>query len=78
VPAPATGLATADLIARAAATGVPVDAYVTVLPPADPAALSDHVRRLAGAGATRFSLYHLGLAPRWRQRLFTEILEILT
>lgn len=78
VPAWPTAPATADLVARAAATGVPVDAYVTVLPPADPAALTDHVRRLAVAGASRFSLYHLGLAPRWRLRLFTEILETLT
>jgi hypothetical protein len=78
VPAWPTAPATVDVVARAAATGVPVDAYVTVLPPADPAALADHVRRLAAAGASRFSLYHLGLAPRWRHRLFTEILENLT
>ncbi|MGC9669550.1 hypothetical protein ACNTMW_23735 [Planosporangium sp. 12N6] len=57
----------ADLVARAAATGTPVDAYVTALPPADPDALPAHLDRLRAAGATRLSLYHLGLAPRWRQ-----------
>lgn len=54
---------TADVV-----RGVPgalVDAYVTVLPPAAPEALPDHVRRLRAAGAQRLSLYHLGLAsPR--------------
>jgi hypothetical protein len=46
-----------------------VDAYVTVLPPAEPADLPDHARRLHKAGATGVSLYHLGLAPRWRHPL---------
>ncbi|PZG01931.1 hypothetical protein [Micromonospora deserti] len=46
-----------------------VDAYVTVLPPVDPEALPDHVRRLRAAGADRLSLYHLGLASRRRQPL---------
>lgn len=73
VPAWPTGPATADLVARAAGAGLPVDAYVTVLPPAAPDQLADHVQRLRAAGASRFSLYHLGLAPAWRQQLFTEI-----
>jgi hypothetical protein len=60
---------TADLVVRAARTGRPVDAYVTVLPPADPADLPDHGRRLRAAGAGGVSLYHLGLAPRWRHPL---------
>jgi len=47
-----------------------VAAYVTVLPPADPAALPDHWHRLKDAGATGAALYHLGLAPRSRQPLF--------
>ncbi|MEH0935412.1 hypothetical protein [Micromonospora psammae] len=75
VPAWPTGPAGAEIVTRAARTGRPVDAYVTVLPPAAPDALADHVRRLRGAGATRFSLYHLGLAPAWRQRLFVEIVK---
>ncbi len=67
--------ATADMVARAAATGTPVDAYVTVLPPADPDALPGHLARLRTAGASRLSLYHLGLAPRWRQRYLREMVE---
>ncbi|WP_203935447.1 hypothetical protein [Planosporangium mesophilum] len=58
--------ATADLVARAASAGRPVDAYVTVLPPADPDDLPAHLDRLRAAGASRLSLYHLGLAPAWR------------
>lgn len=74
VPAWPTDPSTADLVVHAARAGRPVDAYVTVLPPADPTALSDHWRRLRAAGATGASVYHLGLAPRWRQdlvRVFT-------
>jgi hypothetical protein len=70
VPAWPTTEASAELIRRAAATGAPIDAYVTVLHPAEPDRLVPHVRRLAAAGATRLSLYHLGLAPRRRQDLF--------
>jgi hypothetical protein len=71
VPAwPATE-ASADLVRRAAASGLPVDAYVTVLPPGDPAELPAHVARLRAAGASRISLYHLGLASRERQELFS-------
>ncbi len=69
VPAWPTSPETADLVVRAARTGRPVDAYVSVLPPAEPADLPDHGRRLRAAGATGLSLYHLGLAPRWRQPL---------
>jgi hypothetical protein len=72
VPAWPTDPATADLVVRAARTGAPVDAYVTVLPPAEPTALPDHWRRLRAAGATGASLYHLGLAPAWRQPLFRD------
>jgi hypothetical protein len=71
VPAWPTTAASADVVRRAAATGRPVDAYVTVLAPTDPDALPAHLHRLKEAGARRFSLYHLGLAPRWRQKLFT-------
>ena len=63
-------------MAAAATHGKPVDAYVTVLSdvdsrrpgPARPQALLD-------AGASRLSLYHLGLAPAWRQGLFADILD---
>ena len=75
VPAwPTTGVS-AETVARAAASGLPVDAYVTVLAPTDPDALAGHVQRLRLAGATRFSLYHLGLAPAWRQELFATIAD---
>ncbi|GAA4902263.1 hypothetical protein LX16_0274 [Stackebrandtia albiflava] len=77
VPAWPTTEAAAAIVAGAAAHGRPVDAYVTVLPPTDRSALPGHVRRLAAAGATRFSLYHLGLAPAWRQDWFTDIREAL-
>jgi hypothetical protein len=73
VPAwPATE-ASADLVRRAAATGLPIDAYVTVLPPADPAALPGHVARLRAAGASRISLYHLGLASPERQEVLRAV-----
>jgi hypothetical protein len=73
VPAWATD--TQDAVARAARMGK-VAAYVTVLPPAQPAALPDHVRRLRAAGATELALYHLGLAnpeTAWSAPLFTEL-----
>jgi hypothetical protein len=73
VPAWPTTSDSAALVAQAATAGLPVDAYVTVLAPADPDALIPHVRRLKAAGATGFSLYHLGLAPTWRQELFARI-----
>lgn len=65
-----------EAVRQAATTGLPVDAYVTVLPPADPAVLAGHVRRLKEAGAGRLSLYHLGLAPAWRQELFGTLTEV--
>jgi hypothetical protein len=74
VPAWPTAPDTADLVARATTAGRAVDAYLTVLPPADPDALPEHARRLKAAGASRFSLYHLGLAPRSRQRLFSDLI----
>ena len=76
VPAWPTSPETADLIAQAARAGRPVDAYVTVLPPAEPAGLREHARRLRTAGATGVSLYHLGLAPRWRQPLLRELARL--
>jgi hypothetical protein len=76
VPSWGVAPSTADNVARAVATGTPVDAYVTVLPPADPDALPGHLTRLKAAGATRLSLYHLGLAPRWRQPYLREMVEM--
>ena len=52
---------------QASATGTAVDAYVTALPPAAVDQLPDHLARLRAAGASRLSLYHLGLAAHWRQ-----------
>jgi hypothetical protein len=75
VPAWSTDLATAAEVARAAETGLPVDAYVTVLPPAEPDGVVPHVRRLVAAGASRLSLYHLGLAPGRRQGIFREVVD---
>jgi hypothetical protein len=66
VPCWPVAAATADLVSRVAGAGGPVDVYVTVLPPADPDELPAHLARLRAAGASRLSLYHLGLAPRWR------------
>ncbi|MER5865019.1 hypothetical protein [Kitasatospora sp. NPDC002040] len=63
----------AELVRRAARFGLPVDAYVTALPPADPAALPGHVRRLRAAGAERLSLYHLGLVPARQQPLLAAL-----
>ena len=54
------------------------DAYVTVLPPADPADLVDHALRLVSAGAHRLSFYHLGLAGADRQTLFARIVSAVT
>jgi hypothetical protein len=53
------------VVSAAVATGRPVDAYVTVLQ-AD-TGLPAHARALVSAGATGLSVYHLGLAPSWRQ-----------
>jgi hypothetical protein len=64
-----------EAVRQASTTGLPVDAYVTLLPPAQPADLPAHVRRLKEAGASRLSLYHLGLAPAWRQELFATLAE---
>jgi hypothetical protein len=75
VPCWGVAPATADVVMRAAATGKPVDVYVTVLPPADPEALPGHLARLKAAGAGRLSLYHLGLAPRWRQPYLRQMVE---
>lgn len=75
VPAWSTAPETADLVAAAVRTGRPVDAYVTVLPPADPADVPAHGARLRDAGATGLSLYHLGLAPRWRHPLLRELVR---
>jgi hypothetical protein len=76
VPAWPTTAATAEVVARAAAVvSQPIDAYVTVLPPADADRLVEHVRRLRAAGAARLSLYHLGLAPRWRQPYLRQLVE---
>jgi hypothetical protein len=73
VPAWPTTSATADVVTLAAKAGKPVDAYLTVLPPVDLEAVVPHAVRLREAGATRFSLYRLGLAPRWRQPLLGDI-----
>ncbi|MGW4646909.1 hypothetical protein [Kitasatospora sp. NPDC004289] len=75
VPCWPTGEAGADLVRAAAATGTAVDAYVTALPPADPDALAAHVRGLREAGASRLSLYHLGLLPGHRQHLLAELAQ---
>jgi hypothetical protein len=94
VPCWPTTPASVEVVAAAARTGrndrsgppggaarpgpVAVDAYVTVLPPADATQLADYARRLLAAGATRLSLYHLGLAPKWRQRYLAELVEVAT
>ena len=64
-----------EAVRQASTTGLPVDAYVTLLSPAQPSDLPAHVRRLRDAGAVRLSLYHLGLVPAWRQELFATLAE---
>ncbi|HEY3502342.1 MAG TPA: hypothetical protein VGN37_06055 [Actinocatenispora sp.] len=54
---------------------VALGAYLTVLPPADPAAVVDHAGALLGAGATELHLYHLGLAGPAGQALLAEIVR---
>ena len=76
VPCWPTNEASADLVRAAAARVSTVDAYVTVLPPADPAALGEHARRLRAAGVGRLSVYHVGLAPQWRQGLIADLVEL--
>jgi hypothetical protein len=66
---PCWSLGSEDLVRAAAAHGKPVDAYVTVLHPMEPGAVQPHLEALRAAGASRISLYHLGLAPAWRQQL---------
>lgn len=73
VPAWPTAPETADLVVHAVRTGRPVDAYVSVLPPAEAAELPDHASRLRTAGATGVNLYHLGLAPRPRHPMLREL-----
>lgn len=75
VPCWPVGEDSAEAVRQAATTGLPVDAYVTLLPPARPEDLPGHVRRLRAAGASRLSLYHLGLAPPWRRELFVTLAE---
>ena len=66
-----------DSVAQAVAVDVPVEAYVTVLPPADPGEVVDHARRLVSAGARGLGLYHLGLASHRGQRLIAEIVSVM-
>ena len=69
VPAWVDAPATRDAIAAArgqAPDQGSVGAYVTALPPADPATIDDHVAALIAAGADELHLYHLGLVNRER------------
>jgi hypothetical protein len=70
---PCWPLGSESLVEQAVRRGRPVDAYVSLLHPVDPGSLVPHVRALQAAGASRISLYHLGLAPAWRQDLFATI-----
>lgn len=72
---PAWPLDSAPLVAAAAAHGKPVDAYITVLSDVPPSRLVRHAQELVDAGASRLSLYHLGLAPAGRQEIFADILD---
>ncbi|MGW8955504.1 hypothetical protein [Streptomyces sp. NPDC055709] len=75
-----TAPASAGTVAQTvkAAAPKPVNAYVTLLPPAAPAELPDHVRRIAAAGASRVSLCHAGLVSAARQPLFAQLTAMLT
>lgn len=61
------------VVEAAVTTGRPVDAYVTALQADE--GLADHARNLVEAGATGLAIYHLGLAPSWRQPLIREMVE---
>lgn len=70
---PAWPTDSAPVVKAAAATGRPVDAYVTVVRTEE--GLADHARRVVAAGATGLAIYHLGLASSWRQPLIREMAE---
>ena len=63
VPGWPTTEATADLVRQAAAHARPWTPTSPCFPRPTPEALPEHVRRLRAAGASRLSLYHLGLVP---------------
>lgn len=71
---PAWPLDAAPLIAAASTAGKPVDAYVSILSDVEGPELVRHARTLVEAGASGLSLYHLGLAPAWRQSIFADII----
>jgi hypothetical protein len=66
VPAWPIGTSSGRAVAGALASGLPVNAYVTALPPVEPPALDDHIRAMVRSGATGISVYHLGLLARRR------------
>lgn len=70
---PAWPLDSAPVVETAVATGRPVDAYVTVLQADE--GLPEHARRLVAVGATGLAIYHLGLAPSWRQPLIKQLVD---
>lgn len=74
VPAWPVEPATVEVVTAAVTTGRPVDAYVTVLPPATDD-VPAHAARLVEAGATGLAIYHLGLAPSWRQGIVGGLCE---
>jgi antitoxin component of RelBE/YafQ-DinJ toxin-antitoxin module len=68
----AWSLDSAPVVEAAVATGRPVDAYVSVLQADE--GLAEHAAKLVEVGATGLAIYHLGLAPRWRQPLISEMI----
>ncbi len=72
VPAWAPGGRGAAAVTAVRARGLRAAPYVTVLPPVDPAALPGHHAELFAAGADELHVYHLGLAPRDREKLLSE------
>jgi hypothetical protein len=77
VPAWGTDSGSCELVARAVGTGIPVEAYVTVLAPVVHEALRAHILRLREAGISGIGLYHLGLAPTWRHALIEEVISLV-
>jgi hypothetical protein len=71
---PAWPLDSRPVVEAAVATGRPVDAYVTVLQADE--GLPEHASGLVEAGATGLAIYHLGLAPSWRQPLIREMIAV--
>ncbi len=74
-PTTASSASTVEVARRTQPADVSVGAYVTVLPPADPLLVGEHVDRIRAAGADELHLYHLGLAGPVGQGLLADMVS---